>query len=151
MLGISFVAHAAELAVISREGSYEKGENEDLASIIEGMTGFKGRVHVHYSAPLSGEFESAEDLAVAVDRAIVGGLKVYPTQAEAARMLELNNVPEAGDWLPEVKSAFDDRLARCPEAERPFLLAGYGNLIRNRNELGIGATERSNAQETVIL
>ena len=129
---------ARELAVIAREGRYEKAENEDLASIIEGMTGFKGRVHVHYAPPMRGPFETAEDLARAVDRAIVGGLRVYPTQAQAAGELGFGPIPEPGPWIPEVKAAFDAHLAECPEAERPFLLAGYGNLIRNRAELGIG-------------
>lgn len=142
---------AHELAVIEQEGGYEKGEDEDLASIIEGMTGFKGRVHVHYSPPLNGAFETAEDLAVALDTAIVGGLKVYPTQAEAARRLQLDNVPDAGPWLPEVKTAFDEHLAACPEDERPFLLAGYGNLVRNRNELGIPPTASAQGEETVLL
>ena len=142
---------AHELAVIDRQGSYEKAEDEDLASIIEGMTGFKGRVHLHYSPPLKGSFESAEELATALDRAIVSGLKVYPTQAEAARTLGLENVPDAGVWLPAVKNVFEEHLARCPEHERPFLLAGYGNLIRNRNELGIEPKAQSGGPETVII
>lgn len=142
---------AHELAVLKREGSYRKAENEDLASIIEGMTGFKGRVHVHYSAPLQGGFETAEDLAAALDRAVVGGLRVYPTQVEAARALGFENVPDAGPWLPDVKAAYDAQLAGCPDDERPFLLAGYGNLIRNRTELGIAATAQPGGADTVIL
>ncbi len=142
---------AHELSVIDREGSYQKAENEDLTSIIEGMTGFKGRVHVHYSAPLEGDFETAEDLAAALDRAIVGGLKVYPTQAEAARLLGFAGVPDPGPWLGDVKEAFDARLAACPDAERSFLLAGYGNLIRNRTELGIEATAQTHGAETEII
>jgi 1-acyl-sn-glycerol-3-phosphate acyltransferase len=142
---------AHELAVVDRAGSYEKAENEDLASIIEGMTGFKGRVHLHYSEPLKGDFETAEDLATALDRAIVGGLKVYPTQAEAARRLGFGDVPEAGSWLPDVKETFDAQLAGCPEQERPFLLSGYGNLIRNRAELGIPPTLQTSGADTVLL
>ncbi len=142
---------AHELAVIEREGSYEKGENEDLTSIIEGMTGFKGRVHVHYSAPLAGDFETAEDLAAALDRAVVGGLKVYPTQAEAARRLGFENVPDAGPWLPEVQAAFEAQLSSAPAQDQPFLLAGYGNLVRNRTELGIEAAARTGGAETTIL
>ncbi len=142
---------ARELEVISREGRYQKAANEDLASIIEGMTGFKGRVHVHFSQPMQGSYETAEDLATALDRAIVGGLKVYPTQAEAARVLGFGPVPEAGPWVLEVKAAYDAHLAECPEAERPFLLAGYGNLIRNRAELGIGLETRPGGRETVLI
>ena len=38
--------------------------------------------------------------------------------------------------LPRAMRALEARLEACPEAERPFLLAGYGNLISNRRELG---------------
>jgi hypothetical protein len=37
-----------------------------------------------------------------------------------------------------VTRAFEGRLAGCPEAERPYLLGGYGNLINNRRALGLG-------------
>lgn len=142
---------AHELAVVEREGSYEKAEDEDLASIIEGMTGLKGRVHVHYSPPLKGEFESAEELATALDRAIVSGLKVYPTQAEAARLLGFEAIPNPGHWLPDVKQVFREHYEACPKEERPFLLASYGNLIRNRNELGIQPSFEITGPETVII
>ena len=79
------------------------------------------------------------DLQWLVDQAIVAGLKVFPTQAAAARELGLEAVPDAGAWLPEVRQAYQQRLASAPAEELPQLLAGYGNLIRNRNELGISA------------
>jgi hypothetical protein len=142
---------ARELAVIAREGRYEKAANEDLTSIIEGMTGFKGRVHVHYSPPVKGEFETAEGLALAVDRAIVAGLRVYPTQAEAARSLGFGPVPDAGPWLPEVKAAYEEHVSSCSAEERPFLLAGYGNVVRNLAELGIDVDRRNPGNDTVIL
>jgi 1-acyl-sn-glycerol-3-phosphate acyltransferase len=128
---------AHELAVREREGTYRKAPNEDLTSILEGLKGFKGRVHVHFGAPMQGSFDSVDDLAEALDREIVGGLRVFPTQAAAARQLAFTPIPATPDWLPEVKTAFEDRLADCPPGERPFLLAGYGNLIKNRNELGL--------------
>ena len=34
--------------------------------------------------------------------------------------------------LPDVSAAFEERLLACPEAEKPYLLAGYANLLRNR-------------------
>jgi 1-acyl-sn-glycerol-3-phosphate acyltransferase len=142
---------ARELAVIAREGRYQKAANEDLASIIEGMTGFKGRVHVHFSPPMQGQYETADDLASALDREIVRGLKVYPPQAEAAAALGFGPIPDPGPWIPEVKAAYEAHLAECPESERPFLLAGYGNLIRNRSELKIGPDEGPDGPETVLM
>jgi len=128
---------AHELAVMEREGSYRKGPNEDLMSIIRGLTGFKGRVHVHFGQPVRGAFADSDALATALDVQIVRGLKVFPTQAAAARQLAFTPIPDTPDWLPDVRSSYEQRLTECPAAERPFLLAGYGNLIRNRLELGI--------------
>jgi 1-acyl-sn-glycerol-3-phosphate acyltransferase len=128
---------AKELAVQQREGGYKKAPDEDLMSIIDGMTGFKGRVHVTFCPRMQGQFETSEELALAIDRAIVGGLRVFPTQAAAATSLGYGPVPETDAWLPEVRAPFEERISSCPEEERPFLLAGYGNLIRNRAELGV--------------
>lgn len=128
---------AHELAVLEREGSYRKGPNEDLTSIIRGLTGYKGRVHVHFGRPLHGDYADSDALAAALDVQIVRGLKVFPTQAAAARELAFTPIPQTPDWLPDVRSAYERGLTECPAAERPFLLAGYGNLIRNRLELGI--------------
>jgi len=128
---------AHELAVLEREGSYRKGPNEDVTSIIRGLTGFKGRVHVHFGQPMHGDFEDSDALATALDVSIVRGLKVFPTQAAAARQLAFTPIPPTPEWLPDVRFAYERALRECPVAERPFLLAGYGNLIRNRLELGI--------------
>ena len=130
---------AHELAVTAQTGEYHKAPDEDLNSIVHGLLGFKGRMHLHFSPPLDAEVEDADALAELIDQAIVAGLRVFPTQAAAARDLGWSPVPASGDWLPEVQSAYQQRLAQCPASERETLLAGYGNLIRNRNELGISA------------
>jgi len=133
---------AHELAVLERDGVYEKTPNEDLSSIVQGLTGFKGRVHVHFGDPLRGDFESSDALAEALDRAIVSRLKVFPTQADAAARLGFDPIPETDSWLATVKASFDERIEGCPEEERGYLLAGYGNLIRNLAELDIAPDPR---------
>jgi hypothetical protein len=107
-------------------------------SIVTGMTGFKGRVHVHYASPVHGTFEDADELALEIDRVIVAGMEVFPTQATAARELGFEPIPETREWLPAVEAAFTARTSDCPPEERRLLLEGYGNLIRNRAELEIG-------------
>ena len=78
------------------EGSYHKPEGEDLASIVEGMLGFKGRVHLHFGERVEGEFADAEALACEIDRHIVSGLKVFPTHLQAARLAGLDDLPVGG-------------------------------------------------------
>ena len=142
---------AHELTVLEREGSYEKAGNEDLTQILEGLNGFKGRVHVHFGPPMHGDFDTPEDLARALDVEIVGGLKVFPTQAAAARELSYGPIPETPDWLPAVQAAWQERLRSVPQDERKFLLAQYGNLIRNRAELGIAVDSLRDRKEEKVL
>jgi len=130
---------ARELTLLARDGEYRKAPDEDLNSIVHGLLGFKGRMHLHFSAPVKETVADADELAAIVDKAIVAGLQVFPTQAAAARELGIEGVPDAGDWLGDVQQAYQQRLSSAPADELPQLLAGYGNLIRNRNELGISA------------
>ncbi|MFU8817235.1 MAG: 1-acyl-sn-glycerol-3-phosphate acyltransferase, partial [Pseudomonadales bacterium] len=45
---------AHELYVAEHAGSYVKQPGEDLTSLVEGMIGYKGRVHLHLGEPLQG-------------------------------------------------------------------------------------------------
>ena len=133
---------AEELALTQRDGDYEKSAEDDLQSIAEGLTGFKGRMHYHFGrlGEQSGgaELDSAEVMASAIDREIVGHLNIYPTHALAAQELGIpvqEGLTESADVV--TLAQFQERLARCPEHSKPFLLAQYGNLVRNRNELNL--------------
>jgi len=130
---------AHELFVRERSGAYVKPPDEDLRSMVDGITGYKGRVHLCFGAPLGGDFADADALAVALDRAIVGGLRVFPTHVEAADRLGLavdrTNLPALPAPLPRVTALFRGRIDTCPRDELPFLLRAYANLLRNREEL----------------
>ena len=128
---------AHELYVAEHEGRYVKQPGEDLASMVDGITGFKARVHFHVAPPLDGEFADPEAMAEALDAIIVGGMRVFPTHAEAARRMGIGCTDSDVPALPRAMRALEARLEVCPPAERPYLLAGYGNLIRNRQLLGI--------------
>ena len=134
---------AHELATIARDGRYTKPADDDLHSIAEGLTGFKGRMHYHFgSIPVAAADQvpdSPEALAEAIDCEIVGHSKVYPTHALAAQQLGLSLAgarvePEDAETLQR----FQARIDSCPEAERSYLLLQYGNVLRNRQELGLG-------------
>ena len=123
---------ARELFVREAEGKYDKPEGEDLISIVEGMLGFKGRVHLHFGAPLAGPFASAEALAEAIDRQIVAGLKIFPTHVAAARRLGSPEMPAGAPANAEVDAAFSQQISACPAPQRPYMFQQYANLIRNK-------------------
>ncbi|MFK7916137.1 MAG: 1-acyl-sn-glycerol-3-phosphate acyltransferase [Pseudomonadales bacterium] len=133
---------AEELALTERDGDYAKSADDDLQSIGEGLTGFKGRMHYHFGrlepGAEPGALDSAEAMATAIDREIVGHLNIYPTHALAAQELGIpiqEGVTESADMA--TLAQFKQRLEQCPTESRPFLLAQYGNLVRNRNELDL--------------
>ena len=118
---------AKELYITARDGSYEKPAGEDLASIVQGIVGFKGEVHVGFGAPVHGEFEHAETLAAHVDRVIIGNLKTFATQVLA--------LDGDAQLAPRIKKAFDEALDACPPEHREFLLMQYANQLKNKRSL----------------
>lgn len=142
---------AAELEQRATRGMFEKTTDADLASIVAGMRGYKGRVHLDFAAPLHGCFESAEEIATAIDRAIVGGLKVYPANVLARDCLlasreQVEGVTDTAWPTRPVHTEpdkakplayFNDRIKGAADAHRPYLLLQYANLIRNQAELDV--------------
>ena len=131
-------AKAHELYVTETEGSYDKAEEEDVQSIITGLVGQKGRVHIHFSSPLNQDVESPQDLALAIDQAVIGNMRIYPTQVKAAELLgDVHTLAPSVPELESVMSRFTADYERCPETEKSYYLTQYANVIRNRLELGM--------------
>lgn len=126
---------AHELYRAEHCGGYRKAPGEDLASMVDGIAGYKGRVHLGVGAPMRGDFAEPAALAQALDRVIVGGMRVYPTHVAAARRLGFACRDSEHAPLSRVMREFQDRIDACPAEELPYLLGGYGNLIRNRQAL----------------
>ena len=123
---------ARELYITDREGSYDKPEGEDLASMVEGMLGFKGRVHLHFGERVRGDFADAEALACEMDRRIVSGLKVFPTHLHAARQAGLDDLPAGVPEDARIDAVFAEQIDNCPAPHRDFLFDQYANLVRNK-------------------
>jgi 1-acyl-sn-glycerol-3-phosphate acyltransferase len=135
---------ARELAMTARDGRYEKPDDEDLRSIVAGITGHKGRVHLHFGPELTAPPDDPEACAAALDAEIHAGYRLFPTHLEAHRRLG-GTVPadleaEAGPPVPAVMARFEERLAAVPEDERDWLLGQYARPVRARLALrGEGA------------
>ncbi len=124
---------AKELFQKATEGRYEKGEQEDVASIAQGIAGNKGRVHVSFGTPLSGDVDTPDAVAAEVDRQVISEYCLHPTNLYAYRRLYGATAPvpqqlylEEGDCS---EADFDARIKAMPEAHRPYALGIYANAV----------------------
>ena len=72
------LAKARELYIRATTGTYKKAPGEDDNSIAQGITGYKGRVHISFAAPVTEYFEDTKQLAQEIDRQILGGYRLFP-------------------------------------------------------------------------
>lgn len=122
---------ARELYMLDRYGQYEKAVDEDVQSIVEGITGYKGRVHVNFGAPVRGDFDDADSLARVLDREIVGGLATFPTFLEADA---LEKGEFGGQLVGRVKTSFESALKILPQDYQQHFLLQYANQLRNKQK-----------------
>jgi 1-acyl-sn-glycerol-3-phosphate acyltransferase len=126
---------AHELLAIAEHGSYRKAPGEDLRSIITGVTGRKGRVHLSVGPALSGSFNDAESVAAEIDRQIALGYRLFPTHFMAARLAGLD-CPMPDESSKRLRD-FEQRLAATAPALRAQIVAQYANPVARALELGI--------------
>ncbi|KQA20749.1 1-acyl-sn-glycerol-3-phosphate acyltransferase [Vibrio metoecus] len=118
------IAKARELYEKATQGRYEKGEFEDIESIIQGIVGDKGRVHVAFGDVIAQPFETPEALAQEIDRQIHQNYVLFPINRLAARQ-------DDKDITQEVRAVLQAKLAHLPEAAHQYLLNAYANPVRN--------------------
>jgi hypothetical protein len=102
-----------ELLIVEKDGVYEKSEGEDESSMALGMTGAKGRVHLHFCEQIKWEEKEGErterHMASLVDRAIYSGYKVFPNQVLSANYLGLDVTSDVAIEETD-RAAFNARL-----------------------------------------
>ena len=120
-------AKGKELYETSVNGSYQKGEFEDIESIVSGIVGYKGRVHVSVGQPLTNGFETPEELAVVIDKAIHQQYRLFASNQLAAKM-------EDKDITAEQRRFFEQRMASIDEKWRNIVNATYAKPAINQRD-----------------
>jgi len=140
-------AKARELYIRATTGTYTKAPGEDDVSIAKGITGYKGRVHVNFAAPITELFEDTKQLAVEMDRQILGGYRLFPVHylayaqwSDADPQLQ---VPAAAELFPaeelaKAQEEWQRRLDACPAEHRPYLVLQYATPVRNQFRVKAG-------------
>lgn len=140
-------AKARELFTRASTGGYVKAPGEDDQSIALGITGYKGRVHVHFAEPVSAGLEDSKQLAIEMDRQILSGYRLFPVHYLAYAMWagrdpELQ-VPTAAQLFPAEELAaaeteWQKRLAGCPTEQQQYLVLQYATPVRNQYRVKAG-------------
>ncbi len=123
------ISKAKELQKLEAQGSYDKPDNEDMQSIVAGITGQKGRVHIHFGEVLKGDFENAKDVSAKIDESILAGYQPFATGEVAAQMLKLDELQhttvETQTDLAEAEEYLRSRLVDLSAQEQQKLLNMY--------------------------
>ncbi|MES3008515.1 MAG: 1-acyl-sn-glycerol-3-phosphate acyltransferase [Pseudomonadota bacterium] len=137
---------ADELYQKAELGSFQKDEQSDIHSIVTGMIGFKGHVHVSFGSPIVLNSDDAEQAAAQIDQQIIHNYLLQPTNflaLEKLRQSDPERVPSVG--LPadlvvpvnaESATKFAERLAAADPKIRPWLLQMYANPVVSRYATG---------------
>jgi hypothetical protein len=140
-------AKARELYIRATTGTYCKAPGEDDVSIAKGITGYKGRVHINFAAPITEVYEDTKQLATEMDKQILGGYRLFPVHylayAQWADADPQLNVPKAAEVFPadelaKAQEEWQSRLDACPAEHRPYLVLQYATPVRNQYRVKAG-------------
>lgn len=99
-------------------GHYQKSEFEDIDTIIKGIVGFKGRIHVAFSAPVTQIPAEPDDFAKLIDQQIWQNYKLFPINYLAAG-LQHASIDEAA------AEQWQNRLMAVPDGAHDLLTQLY--------------------------
>jgi len=125
------VQKAMELATIATDGVYIKPKGEDLANLVRGLGGYKGRIALKIGDPLAADFSSADDVAREIDRQIKENLVLFPINHWAYSQIETDKKP----FDTYFSDYFLERLSGCPERARTYFLNMYANPVKNKAQI----------------
>lgn len=140
-----------ELKAVSRDEKYEKRPDEDFNSIITGLTGRKGRVHLSIGTTIDKELEALADfpsnndklriLGDLIDRQIYQNYHLWPTNYMALDLLEGGDAHRdgyEGRDPREFEKSLKEKLVNAglnTEEDFKWLLLMYANPVRNYESL----------------
>ena len=143
---------ARELYTLEEHGSYTKRPGEDLTSLALGLSGSKGRVHLHFGPALTKENADQESAHQWLDEQIVSNYRLHSSNWTCWRLLKQEQQGEEGfkklvshaSTLFSIKEDdFYDQpmLARLTAADpelRPLMVDAYAGVVERKIKLAVG-------------
>ena len=119
-------AKACELAALASSGEYVKAKFEDMTSIVKGILGYKGKVHITFGELLEGQFNTPEEIAIAIDSSIAKNYQLHSTNLAAHAM-------SVGQSHPS-EDALQQRFADLTAKQQEYALAMYANPVLRQQQ-----------------
>jgi len=135
-------AKGKELYSHKVEGKYEKDEHEDASSIAQGITGFKGDVHIHFGETLQGDYQSTDEVVGEIDDAIIRNYHLHPSNIVAYRLLHGNS--DNDPYIPpdchasallSHQQKFEKRMAKIDSRWREEVISMYAGPLISQHML----------------
>ena len=132
------VLKAEELHEIETEGSFTKTDCTDIHSIVTGMIGFKGKVHIAFGKELVISSDDPEVIAADIDTQIfknytlrdINFLSLERLQQDGLSLQpKLRTVIEAAEISESSRISFEQRLQRVDPKLRQHYLRSYANPV----------------------
>ena len=137
---------AEELYTIDTTGKFEKDENSDVRSILTGIVGDKGDVHVTFgSRMVFPDAVTAEGVARELDARIISSYKLHAVNYLAMEMvkkdsLDVSTLPAllglSASEIGRKRREFQERLNSMPKHLQPYVLNMYANPVIRKAEVG---------------
>jgi len=135
------VLKAEELWELESTGSFAKTEKSDLQSIVTGMIGFKGDVHVAFGTELELFSDKPEKIAAEIDRQILQNYKLRDINFLAFERLRQNGMIPLRQLSKEIdgieikkrsRKFFEKKLKNIDPKLHKQLLLNYANPVLGR-------------------
>lgn len=135
---------AQELYAVDTQGRYEKDDNADVRSILKGMVGEKGAIHVSFGTPIVlEEAVTTEGMAQRIDEQIVTSYRLHLVNFIAMEMvqssfMDFTQLPSMFGVRESVvkrkRQDFENHLASMAPELRPYVLDMYANPVIRKYE-----------------
>lgn len=138
------VLKAQELYQIEKTGSFEKDESTDINSIVTGMVGFKGAVHVAFGREFNIADDEPDHIAADIDVQILGNYALSDSNYLAISRLKQDGILplhllrsgfETHEVSPTSRAFFNDRLRQVEPALVRTWLYSYANPVIGRYKI----------------
>jgi glycerol-3-phosphate O-acyltransferase len=135
------VLKAQELYEIEKHGSFIKTDESDITSIVTGMIGFKGNVHVAFGEELNLGSDDPNEIAATVDEQVIENYQLSETNYLALEHLKkdgllplhrIRGLLEEEDISASARLKFEKRLESVDIGLRKHWLFSYANPVLNK-------------------